>query len=82
MGVITTVVSKEENLYTPVNLPKPERVLPTMAQYKNLRDMFDGGGAGKSGPKFEGGGTEDKQHGTQNNDYTLGSLSTLAANPC
>lgn len=27
-----------------------------MAQYKNLRDMFDGGGAGKSGPKFEGGG--------------------------
>ncbi len=51
-----TIVSKEEDPYTPVNLPKPGRVLPTMAQYKNLRDMFDGGGAGKSGPKFEGGG--------------------------
>lgn len=50
------IVSKEEDPYTPVNLPKPKKVLPTMAQYKNLRDMFDGGGAGKSGPKFEGGG--------------------------
>jgi len=27
-----------------------------MADYRNLRDMFDGGGAGMSGPEFEGGG--------------------------
>ena len=27
-----------------------------MAGFTGLRDMFDGGGAGKSGPKFEGGG--------------------------
>lgn len=25
-------------------------------EYKNLRDMIDGGGAGQSGPEFEGGG--------------------------
>ena len=56
MGVVIIVASKEENPYNPLNLPKPERISPTMAQYKNFRDMFDGGGAGKSGPKFEGGG--------------------------
>lgn len=27
-----------------------------MAGFTGLRDMFDGGGAGKSGPRFEGGG--------------------------
>lgn len=27
-----------------------------MAEFLNFRDMFDGGGAGKSGDRFEGGG--------------------------
>ena len=27
-----------------------------MAKYTSIKDMFDGGGAGQSGPKFEGGG--------------------------
>jgi len=27
-----------------------------MAGYTSIKDMFDGGGAGQSGPKFEGGG--------------------------